>query len=170
MGRFFKAAIALALVFLAFNPNTTATAFPRYFQVPSGPRTSLRGRIYVRNGPLMSVYRERWGNGITANGASVLNTLITTAGTVLVDGQGDGGEGNGSTDGDVLSTSNEEAADQFVPGKWESEMNEINEITDRVLRKLGIDPTDVDAAASENDDEGDNSNSSDDVGNLPLDP
>jgi hypothetical protein len=46
------------------------------FNVPTFPRSSLRGHIHIRNGPFGSVYRERWGGGISSNAVALGTSAI----------------------------------------------------------------------------------------------
>ena len=73
------ATVGLAMLFEA----PSATADRPFFTVPTGPRSGWRGRIYIRNGLLARVYRERWGNGITDNGlafgTAAINGFVQTA-------------------------------------------------------------------------------------------
>lgn len=46
------------------------------FGIPTFPRTSLRGRIHIRNGPFANVYREHWGGGLSDNAVVLGNAAI----------------------------------------------------------------------------------------------
>lgn len=78
-------AMGLLLSLPGFSQDQCASGQnPRFFQAPPAVQAS-RGRRYVRNGPILfgSVYRERYGNGITDNGLSLGNTLIQTSPQII---------------------------------------------------------------------------------------
>jgi hypothetical protein len=70
--------LAVLIVGSVFAGRSTAWESP-YFQPPSGPRTTWRGRIHIRNSPHRSVYRERWGGGLTPTAGAVMTNLFTNA-------------------------------------------------------------------------------------------
>jgi hypothetical protein len=69
---------SLAISFLGASP--AAGQSPFYYYPAYGAQ---RGKIVYRDGPLVNRQKIRWGNGLTAQGASVLNSAIGAAVQIL---------------------------------------------------------------------------------------
>lgn len=113
---------------------------------PSWAGSTLRGRYHYYNGPHVNFGRGRWGNGISNNGALVLNTLTTTAGAVApqiipvilrtTSSGGDGQTSEGPND-TVSSNVSESAQDlESLDANREARSKKLDEIEKRSLALL----------------------------------
>lgn len=73
--------IAIGVLALALLDDPSAIA--QVVGFPTAVPPSQRGHFVYRRGPLREVYRGRWGNGLTANGAMFLMHAATVAGNVV---------------------------------------------------------------------------------------
>ncbi len=137
-----KTIFAMFAVWLACDAAPVLAQQVVQFQPPPGPRLTQRGRIRIRNTPYRSIYRERWGNGLTPQGAAVLNNFIAMAGQVLpmvLPTAGgpvpSGGEAGERAEPDYLS---KETHDQRM-----AELRDLNSQACELLKCLGLSDDEV---------------------------
>jgi hypothetical protein len=133
----------VTLVPIGLIPAADCAGQSPYFQVPPGPRTTVRGHIHIRNG-LFHTYRERWGSGVTPTGAMLLSNLgyyAAAVGTTYLTGQPlPGGIQPPSTD-DAVSP-RELAAELAEEARFQQEklsrLDDMQRRANDMLTKLGM--------------------------------